>query len=179
MTKTPKRTHLPTIKKWLRNNVQKSVDGKYYHRLLEEDLAIRADIVNELQSLVHTAHEDSRQKLRKIVGVSASLDPLEEEGTPGFDTSIIDDFPRYLEHKTLKGYFGEIMSAVVAENFNPFDEDWQVVAFPFRSHQMAYHALEQVRQEGGAEPTIIGRFGDDMLAFQPGSSKQNYARSIL
>ena len=58
------------------------------------------------------------------------------------------------------------MAAVVAENLNPFDEDWRVFAFPFRLHQTAYHALEQVRQEGGSAPTIIGRLGDDMLAFQ-------------
>jgi hypothetical protein len=177
MTKAPKRTHLPTVAKWLTNTVQKSNDGKYYHRRLEEDLAIRADVVKELQILVHQAHEDARQKLRKIVGISVSLDPLEEEETPGVDTSIIDDFPRYLEHTTLKGYFGEIMSAVVAENFNPFDEDWQVVAFPFRSHQMAYQALEQVRQEGSVAPTIIGRFGDDMLAFQRDS--QNKITHVL
>lgn len=166
MAKAPKRTHLPTVAKWLTNTIQKSDDDRYYHRRLEEDLAIRADVVKELQSLVHTAHEDSRQKLRKILGISASLDPLEEEGTPGIDTSIVDDFPRCLDHTTLKGYFGEIMAAVVAENLNPFDEDWQVIAFPFRSHQMAYHAFEKVRQEGGEAPTIIGRFGDDMLAFQ-------------
>jgi hypothetical protein len=177
MTKAPKRTHLPTVAKWLTNTVQKSEDGQYYHRQLDEDLDIRADIVNELQILIHQAHEDARQKLRKIVGISASLDPLEEEKTPGIDTSIIDDFPRYLEHTTLKGYFGEIMAAVVAENFNPFDEDWQVIAFPFRSHQMAYHALEQVRQEGGAAPTIIGRFGDDMLAFQ--RDRQNNITHVL
>jgi hypothetical protein len=177
MTKTPKRTHLPTLKKWLKNTTQKSVDGKYYHRLLEEDLAIRADIVNELQCLVHTAHEDSRQKLRKIVGISASLDPLEEEGTPGSDECSIDDFPRCLDRTTLKGYFGEIMAAVIAENFNSFDEDWQVVAFPFRSHQMAYHAFEKIRQEGGTAPTIIGRFGDDMLAFQ--RDRQNKITHVL
>lgn len=166
MAKAPKRTHLPTVAKWLIDTVQKSDDGQYYHRRLEEDLDIRADIIKELQILVHQAHEDTRQKLRKIVGISDSLDPLGEEETPGIGASIIDEFPRYLEHTTLKGYFGEIMAAVVAENFNALDEDWQVIAFPFRSHQMAYHALEQVRQEESTAPTIIGRFGDDMLAFK-------------
>jgi hypothetical protein len=115
---------------------------------------------------VYQAHEDARQKLRDLIGVPASLDPLEEEATTGVDTSIIDEFPRYLELKTLKGYFGEIMAAVVAENLNAFDEDWRIFAFPFRLHQTAYHALEQVRQARSSAPTIIGRLGDDMLAFQ-------------
>jgi len=166
MTRAQKLTHLPTLSRWLTNNLHESEDGKYYHRKLEENLEIRTHILQELQRLMHQAHEDARQKLRKLTGIACSLDPLEEEETPGVDTSIIDDFPRYLELKTLKGYFGEIMAALVAENFNPLGEDWQVFAFPFRSHQMAYHALEKVRQEGGVAPTIIGRFGDDMLAFQ-------------
>jgi hypothetical protein len=177
MTKAPKRTHLPTVAKWLTNTVQKSDGGQYYHRRLKENLDIRADIINELQILVHQAHEDARQPLRNLTGISGSLDPLEEEETPGSDDLSIDDFPRCLDHTTLKGYFGEIMAAVVAENFNPFDEDWQVIAFPFRSHQMAYHAFEKVRQEGGSAPTIIGRFGDDMLAFQRDS--QNKITHVL
>ncbi|MEA5464949.1 DEAD/DEAH box helicase [Leptothoe sp. PORK10 BA2] len=160
-----KLTHLPSLAKWLANTIQKSADKKYYHRRLEEDLALRSSIHQELQKLVYQAHEDARRKLRNLVGISQSLDLFEEQETPGIDTTIIDDFPRYLELKTLKGYFGEIMAAVVAENFNPLDEDWQVFAFPFRLHQTAYHALEQVRQEGGSAPTIIGRLGDDMLAF--------------
>ena len=160
-----KLTHLPNLSNWLANTTQKSRDKKYYHRQLTENLAIRTAILQELQQLVHQAHEDARQNLRNLSGISQSLDFLEEKETLGIDTKIIDDFPRYLELKTLKGYFGEIMAAVVAEHFNPLDEDWQVFAFPFRLHQTAYHALEKVRQEGGSAPTIIGRLGDDMLAF--------------
>lgn len=165
MSATHKLTHLPTLVNWLTNTVQKSADERYYHRQLQENLNIRTDIINELQSLINQAHEDARQKLRNLVGVPQSLDLFEEQETLGIDTTLIDDFPRYLELKTLKGYFGEIMAAVVAEHFNPLDEDWQVFAFPFRLHQTAYHALEKVRQEGGSAPTIIGRLGDDMLAF--------------
>jgi hypothetical protein len=161
-----KLTHLPNLENWLANTIQKSVDEKYYYRHLEENVAIRTIVHQELQKLIHQAHEDARQSFRNLVGIPQSLDLFEEQETPGIDTAIIDDFPRYLELKTLKGYFGEIMAAVVAEHFNPLDEDWQVFAFPFRLHQTAYHALEKVRQEGGSAPTIIGRLGDDMLAFQ-------------
>lgn len=165
MTAVKKITYLPTLSNWLINTVRKSADKKYYHRRLEENLDIRTNILNELQKLIHQAHEDARQKLRNLSGISQSLDLLKEQETLGIDITIIDNFPRYLELKTLKGYFGEIMAAVVAEHFNPLDEDWQVFAFPFRLHQTAYHALEKVRQEGGSAPTIIGRLGDDMLAF--------------
>jgi DEAD/DEAH box helicase len=165
MTTVKKLTHLPSLSNWLVNTTQKSADKQYYHRQLKENLAIRTAILQELQHLLHQAHEDARQKLRNLSGISQSLDFLGEKETLGIDTKIIDDFPRYLELKTLKGYFGEIMAAVVAEHFNPLDEDWQVFAFPFRLHQTAYHALEKVRQEGGSAPTIIGRLGDDMLAF--------------
>ena len=159
-------THLPTVRSWLQNLVQKSNDERYYHRRLEEDLNFREAILVELQALMHQAHEDSRQRLRNAFDIPNSLDPLEEEVTPEIDTSIIDNFPRYLDLTTLKGYFGEVFSAIIAENFNSLDEDWTVPVFPFRYHQMAYHALEKIRQEGGSPPRIIGRFGDDMVAFQ-------------
>jgi hypothetical protein len=163
-----KLTFLPSLANWLQSTIQRSADKKYYHRRLEENLTVRTSIPSihqELQKLIHQAHEDARKKLRNLVGIPQSLDLFEEQKTQGIDSTIIDDFPRYLELKTLKGYFGEIMAAVVAEHFKPLDEDWQVFAFPFRSHDAAYHALEKVRQEGGSAPTIPGRLGDDMLAF--------------
>ncbi|MBP5977020.1 hypothetical protein HW132_30945 [Brasilonema sp. CT11] len=177
MTKVQKLTYLPTLANWLKNTVTKSANSKYYHRRLEEDLDFRTALLKELQILVHNAHEDARQRFRNALDIPYSLDPLEEEATPGIDTSIIDDFPRYLELTTLKGYFGEIMAAVIVENFNPLDEEWYIPAFPFRFHQSAYHALEKMRQEGGSPPTIIGRFGDDMLAFQ--RNKQGKITHIL
>jgi hypothetical protein len=152
MTIVKKLTYLPSLVNWLANTTSKSADRKYYHRCLEEDLAIRNTIHQELQKLLYQAHEDARQKLRNLAGISQSLDLFEEQEALGISTTFIDDFPRYLELKTLKGYFGEIMAAVVAEHFNPLDEDWQVFAFPFRLHQTAYHALEKIRQEGGSAP---------------------------
>lgn len=178
MTTAHKLTYLPTLTHWLADTVTRSDDKKYHHRRLEEDLAFRADIIKELQILMHDVHEDARMRYRNAFDITQSLDPLEEEVTPGIDTSIIDDFPRYLELTTLKGYFGEVMAAIIAENLNPLDEEWHVPAFPFRFHQSAYHAMEHVRQEGGQAPTIIGRFGDDMLAFQR-NSQGHITRALL
>ncbi len=79
MTTAPNRTHLPTLAKWLTNTVQKSADKKYHHRRLEEDLNVRADILKELQDLVHKAHDDARQRLRDAIDIPHSLNPLEEE----------------------------------------------------------------------------------------------------
>ena len=178
MTAGLKLTHLPSLANWLSNTIHRSSDDNYYHRHLEENLDFRRDLVKELQVLVHQAHEDSRQRLRNAFDIPQSLDPLEEQTTPGINTAIIDEFPRYLDLKTLKGYFGEIFAAIVAENFNSLDEDWTVPIFPFRHHQMAYHALEKIRQEGGPAPTTIGRFGDDMLAFQR-DAEGNIIRALV
>jgi hypothetical protein len=166
MTTVQKLTYLPTLANWLKNTVTKSSDKKYHHRRLEEDLNFRTLCIKELQPMIHKVHEDARQRLRNAFDVEHSLDPLEEEATLCTGTLRIDDFPRCLDLQTLKGYFGEIIAAVIAENYNPLDGDWHVPVFPFRFHQSAYHEFERIRQQGGPARTIIGRFGDDMLAFQ-------------
>lgn len=163
-----KRTHLSTLKNWLDSTSQNTQDRKYYYRKLEENISFRLSVLNELKILVHQVHENTRQELRKLTGISNSLDPLGEIETPGINTSFIDDFPCQLELKTLKGYFGEIMAAIIAENYNSLDENWEVPVFPFRLHQTAYHALEKI-QQGDPPPTIIGRHGNDMLAFKRNS----------
>lgn len=163
MHSVPKRTHLRSIHKWLNHAHTKSL--KYHHRRLDEDPESRAEIVAELQTLVCEAHQDARQRWSNAFGLSQSLDPLEEESLSKSDISFIDEFPSQLDLKTLKGYFGEIFSAIIAENFNSLDTDWIVPVFPFRHHNAAYHALERIIAEGGPPPPIVGRFGSDMVAF--------------
>jgi hypothetical protein len=68
---------------------------------------------------------------------------------------------------TLKGYFGEIFAAIIAEHFEPFGEGgWKVPAFLFRFHDTAFHELERAKQTGKPIRTIFGRVGDDCLAFR-------------
>lgn len=160
-----KKTHLSKITDWLDANSIPSSNQKYQYRCLKENLSHRSDIVQELKILVHQAHEDARSRLRKLLAPNDSLDPLGEISTPGSEYFTIDQYPKTLHMDVLKGYFGEIFAAIIAENLNPFDEDWEVPAFPFRFHNTAFEQLEMRRQVGAIAKPVPGRTGDDLLAF--------------
>jgi hypothetical protein len=69
--------------------------------------------------------------------------------------------------QTLKGYFGEIFAGLVAEHFAPFEENsWEVPAHLFRWHNAAFEYLESLRQGSRQRKAVVGRTGDDCLAFQ-------------
>src|SRR5207248_2506322 len=69
--------------------------------------------------------------------------------------------------QTLKGYFGEIFAAIIAQNFSPFElHNWEVPAFLFRHHLVEFQHLEAMRQQGSEAKYRPGRTGDDCLAFQ-------------
>src|SRR6266571_3942921 len=75
-----------------------------------------------------------------------SLDPFEER--------IVDDpaegYPECLHILTLKGYFGEVFAAIVAQHFSPFEVDnWEVPAFLFRFHVVELQHIEALNQIGG------------------------------
>ncbi|OQW92417.1 MAG: hypothetical protein BWK78_01735 [Thiotrichaceae bacterium IS1] len=157
-------TKLKHIHAWLSNTVTESKDKSYRHRLLKENLEQRNNVIDELKSYVYNAHEDVRQHLRKLAGIS--LDPLDEpDESDSFDPA--KGYPETLNIETLKGYFGEIFAAIVAEKFPPFGKNWQVPAFLFRFHPEAFQRLESSRQKGeNADKKIPGRTGDDNLAFE-------------
>lgn len=109
---------------------------------------------------MHDAHEDSRKRLRDLLG--ESLDPLGE--TSAYP---VNRYPQCLHPLTLKGYFGEIFAGVIAEHFSPHNKSgWEVPAYLFRHHHEAFRQLEMLHQVD-IEPEIIpGRTGDDCLAFK-------------
>ena len=149
------------LNRWLSNTVNQSADGRYRHRLLVEDPALRVEIVEELREYVESAHEDVRRHLRDVGRFN--LDPLQEPP----DNDPTEGYPQCLHIQTLKSYFGEIFPAIVAENLAPFDEDgWIVPAFMFRLHLPAIQQLEDIRQTGLPAGQIPGRTGDDCLAFR-------------
>ena len=144
---------------WLSDSLTESNNKRYRHRLLQENLKRRKLIIDELKSYVNIAHEDARQHLRELAGTS--LDPLEGYSDPS------KGYPEILHPTTLKGYFGEIFAAIIAENFAPFEEDnWKVPAFLFRFHLVEFQQLESLRQTGGEAKKRTGRTGDDCLAFK-------------
>lgn len=149
---------------WLPNTVTESKDKSFRHRFIKEDLTHRNEALKELRVIVQDAHEDARNHLRTLAGIS--LDPL----APGAVASTRDPaegYPERLHPITLKGYLGEIFAAVLAEHFLPFDFDnWKVPAFLFRFHLVEFQQLESMRQTGAAAKKRPGRTGDDCVAFQ-------------
>jgi hypothetical protein len=97
------------------------------------------------------------------------------------------DYPTGLPVTTLKGYLGETLAGIVAEDYHPFDVAWQVPAFLFRYHDDAFYRLEaasitveddvdddppdgeelldEAHASSNAQRNVPGRRGDDCLAF--------------
>lgn len=166
MATPAKKTFLKALATWLPDELTPPTNNSYQHRRLQEQLTYRKEIIEELKVLVCEAHEDARNKLRRIHGLESTLDPVGQRPTPGTDFFTIDEYPRRLPIDTLKGYFGELFAAVIAENFSPLGEDWIVPAFLFRHHDLAFDLLDQIRQGVTTSDTLVGRHGDDCLAFQ-------------
>lgn len=155
----------PLLKDIFSETLRISEDQMYQHRTLlmtgdvESGTALLGDYVQK-------AHEDTRNHLRKLANIS--LDPLG-------DITLVDPamgYPELLPLQTLKGYFGEVFAGLVAEHFSPMGiKQWRVPAFLFRFHDLAFDRLERLRHSGGSsEVNIIGRHGDDCLAFQMDAS---------
>lgn len=149
----------PGITAWLQSTLSGPVDA-YSHRLLVEEEGERERAVTALRRLVLAAHEDARRRLDKVVSIS--LDPL---GEPPQRT-IVDAYPQTLPLNVKKGYFGEILAGIIVENFSPFGESrWNVPAFFFRYHELAFDQLERWRETGARPAATPGQTGDDCLAF--------------
>lgn len=154
-------TKFPEISAWLEIDVQTSTTGRYEHVLGRENRANRDASLTILKSIVSEAHDDARRRLRSLVG--DSLDPLGE--TDCRDPA--DGYPEKLHMQTLKGYFGEVFAAVVAENLSPFGHsDWEVPAHLFRFHLVEFQQLDLMYQTGDEANLRPGRTGDDCLAFR-------------
>jgi len=149
-------------------------DGVYRHRRLDEEVALRSEILPQLKQIVYEVHEDARRRLRRIEGIS--LDPLEIPA--GQDPA--EGYPERLHMTTLMGYFGEIFAGVVCENFAPLGETrWRVPAHLFRFHLGAFRYLERIRQDDAAQNSqVFGRTGDDCLAFAL-DENDNIVRSLV
>ena len=159
-------SHFTSLSNWLpklSNSLTESPDKKYRHHVLKEDLNYRNDIIPQLQSVITEAHKDANNHLKDLK--VDSLDPLNEFNFTE-NTSSSDKYPHDLNLTTLKGYFGEIFAGIIAENFDSHGErNWEVPAFPFRFHNVAFEQLEMIVQTEEEAGIIPGRTGDDCLAF--------------
>ncbi|WP_458411890.1 hypothetical protein ACNQFZ_13650 [Schinkia sp. CFF1] len=152
---------ISSLTSWLKNDELMNVDKQYNHNLIREDSIARVDVLEELKPVIRTVHDDARYKIRKFL--RDNLDPLEEWDD---DLDPAEGYPEVFDLTTLKGYFGEFFSGLIAENFPLFGESrWQVPVFPFRWHNTAFDQLEMLHQTGQMKKAIVGRTGDDCVAF--------------
>lgn len=157
------------LRAWLRPQTSQSADGRYWHAVLKEDLSQRGEILDQLRSYVSAAHEDARRRLRRLVECP-SLDPIGSSASPDPQSDPAAGYPELLDMIMLKGYFGEVMAGIIAEQMCPLGHNWEVPAFLFRFHDAAFAELSRCRETGGSAGTIVGRSGDDCLAFERAAS---------
>lgn len=154
------------ISTWLQYTLVGTNRNKSYrHTLLKEDQSHHCEVIQELRQYIQEAHEDARRHFSCLA--SDSLNPFEEqvEGDP------IKGYPEKLHLQTLKGYFGEIFVAIIAQNFSPLGvTNWEVPAFLFGLHRVAFQHIETINKMGIEPKPLPGRTGDDCLAFQRDSS---------
>jgi hypothetical protein len=133
---------------------------RYCHLLFHQRDDVEPEVWDELYAYIDHAHAGARQALR--APLEDSLHPL-HHGThvdPAFG------YPHRLVDTALQGFFGEIFAGIVAENYAGNDEyEWEVPAYLFRTHVVAFQQLEFMKQTENWERQIVGRTGDDGLAF--------------
>lgn len=154
------------ISTWLQYTLVGTNRNKSYrHTLLKEDQSHHCEVIQELRQYVQDAHEDARRHFMSLA--YDSLNPFEEQA----EDDPIKGYPEKLHLQTLKGYFGEIFVAIVAQYFSPLEvANWEVPAFLFGLHRVAFQHIETINKTGGEVKHQPGRTGDDCLAFQRDSS---------
>ena len=151
-------------KPWLPCSPTVSKDGKYHHFHLVEDSAAWDATRNGVIAYFKAAHADAINHLEALAGTS-----LHPAGVAS--TSPYADYPHVLPQETLQGYFGEIMAGWFAEKKSPSGiAGWTVPAHLCRFHLTAFQYLEKVAQSGSGPSAIVGRTGDDCLAFMRDAS---------
>lgn len=146
---------------WMASKSSPVQEHSYTHLLLQEKSNERNRIIQELAAYVNAAHEPAKRHMRKLI--SDSLHPFKL--APEVDPA--DGYPEALGPITLQGYFGEIFSGIVAENYKHFGSNsWEVPAYIFQTHAVAFEQLELAKQTGHKVKEVPGRTGDDCLAFE-------------
>lgn len=148
---------------WLPGNTTHAPKTKYWHLLCKENEYKRTDAIEALKKQICEAHQDARDRLRQIEGYE--LDPYGNSNIP----DPAKGYPEVFDEITLMGYFGEILTGLLVQEFNPFGiSGWTIPAYLFRYHGDEFRHLEKIHQgnvDKGRKARRIGRTGDDNLAF--------------
>lgn len=138
----------------------RSEQPSYTHLLIKQKDEVAQKAWDELFEYIDHAHEGARQSLR--APLEDSLHPIHygTQKDPAFG------YPHKLCDSALQGFFGEIIAGIIAEKFiNDGKFTWENPVYLFRTHIIAFQQLELMRQSGDWNKQIIGRTGDDALAF--------------
>nr|MBP7321433.1 hypothetical protein [Deltaproteobacteria bacterium] len=152
---------LRLLNSWL--TVEKTHNKKsprYCHLLIRAKRTVTQPELDELFTYIDHAHDGARQSLR--APLENSLHPLH------YDTEIDPAFgyPHKLGNIALQAFFGEIIAGIVAEYYAGDGEyEWKVPVYLFRTHVIAFQQLEYMKQTDEWSRQVIGRTGDDGLAF--------------
>jgi len=160
--KSAQKPALTKLHKWLAE-LRNDDGNKYLHILLKEEANIPDDVWDELFVFIDHAHEGARSSLRAPLG--ESLNPL----MLGTKIDPAYGYPHKLNIIALQGFFGEILTGIIAESYETFGSSaWEVPVYLFRTHVTAFQQLEEIKQTDEWDKVILGRTGDDGLAFERG-----------
>lgn len=135
-------------------------DSSYRHLHIKEN-GNRDDFLDELFQYIDHAHQGARNRLRQPLGVS--LHPFHKNTI--YDPAF--GYPQRMGDIALQGFFGEIFAGIVAEYYASTDDSkWEVPVFLFRHHNVGFQQLEYMKQTEEWGRQVVGRTGDDGLAFQ-------------
>jgi hypothetical protein len=162
-----------SISAWLQETHSSNPDPAYFHTRFAEQPDKWDRVSAQVATYFREAHSDAIQRLRRLAGIS--LHPA------GAATSLprpYETYPFGLPTITLQGYFGEILAGLLAEEFGAAGrEDWEVPAHLFHTHVLVFQQLARQAQTGVTVETIVGRTGDDCLAFR--RDEQRTIASVL
>lgn len=150
------------LNEWL-DITEKSHPGvpSFRHQLIvRKTSALSQAAKDELFEYIDHAHEGARQSLRAPLGTS--LHPLHygKKVDPAFG------YPERCHSSALRGFFGEILAGIVAEYYLTDEKTcWEVPVYLFKHHIVAFQQLELMKQIDEWGTQIVGRTGDDGLAF--------------
>ncbi len=158
--KSARKPSITKLHEWLKNSRTNS--GKQYlHILLTEYSHIPDEVWDELFTYIDHAHEGARSSLRAPLG--ESLNPIMH----GSKKDPAYGYPHKFSRIALQGFFGEILTGIIVEHYKIFESDcWEVPVYLFRTHVTAFQQLEEMKQSDNWEKIILGRTGDDGLAFE-------------
>lgn len=159
---------LPDLNLWLtKQNLPKSNLKNYSLLLLKEDQAQREKLIQQLKEVAEDSVCDLKNLIIEVKG--ANLDPLDTPDVKEKKDKFIEKLKEFLtvfDERTLQGYFGETLTGLIVLGFSPFEiSEWKIPVFLYRHHIHSYDAFEKWQQSGKLPRAMVGRAGEDNIAF--------------